>query len=107
MSVDWEKIKTMPESYHVIVRDNYHYQDDDEAYALTDFATEADALAKCQKIVEQDLESYAEPGRTAEDIFGYYKMFGDDPSIVIPKDKSSVTFSGWAYAKEEAHRFVR
>ena len=97
----------MPESYHVIVRDNYHYQDEDEAYVITGFVTEAEALAKCQEIVERDLESNAESGRTAEDIFGYYKMFGDDPSIVSLKDKPSVPFSGWSYAKEQAHRFVR
>lgn len=107
MSVDWEKIRTMPDRYHVIVRDNYHYQDEDEAYVITGFETEADAMAKCQEIVEQDLVSNAEPGRTAEDIFGYYKMFGEDPSIISPKDKPSAAFSGWAYAKEHAHRFVR
>ena len=107
MSVDWEKIRTMPDRYHVIVRDNYHYQDEDEAYVITGFVTEAEALEKCQEIVEQDLESYAEPGRTAEDIFGYYKMFGDDPSIVSSKDGPPGAFSGWAYAKEQSHRFVR
>jgi hypothetical protein len=97
----------MPDKYHVIVRDNYHYRDEAEAYAITGFRTEADALAKCHKIVDQDLEANAEPGRTAEDIFGYYTMFGEDPSIVGPKDKPDVTFSGWHYAKEQAHRFVR
>jgi hypothetical protein len=105
--VDWKKIRTMPGSYHVIIRDNYHYQDDDETYVISGFASEAEALAKCKEIVEKGLEANAETGRSAEDIFGYYKMFGEEPSIVSPKGKPSVTFSGWDYAKEQVHRFVR
>lgn len=106
MSVNWQEIRDRPDCYHIIVRDNYHYQNPDEEFAIIGFATEADALAKCRKIVEKSLQSVAEPGQSAEVIFSRYQMFGDDPSVVNGKDMPPVPFSGWDYAKGQAHKFV-
>ena len=50
MTVDWALIRSMPDCYHVIVSDNYHYQDPDEQYAITGFASEAEALAECREM---------------------------------------------------------
>ena len=107
MTVDWALIRSMPDCYHVIVSDNYHYQDPDEQYAITGFASEAEALAECREIVERCLVDFAEPGKSADEVYSAYTMFGDDPSIVGAKGSSPVKFSGWNYAREHAGRFVR
>lgn len=107
MTVNWTAIRDAPHRYHIIVRDNFHYQNPEEEYAIMGFTTETEALAKCQKIVEQDLRDHAKPGRSVKEIFNQYQMFGEDPYIVSPEGMPPVKFSAWNYAEEEAHKFAR
>lgn len=94
------------DTYVVIIKDNFHYQDSEVMRVLPGFLTAADALAKCQSMVEICLAECAEPGSSAEAIFGCYQMYGDDPWIRSPCGKPEVRFSAWEYAQEQAHRFV-
>ena len=106
MTIDWSKVREHPSVYKVFVSDNFHYQDPDEQYVIIGFASAEEALEKCRNIVETSLQESSEPGRSAEEIYKYYTMFGDDPSVGSPEGQPAVGFSGWNYAKEHAHRFV-
>ena len=88
-------------SFRVLVDDNYHYMDESERWALGEYATYADALAACQRLVDQCLEEGYAPGKPAEALYGYYTLFGDDPFIVELSDSpdTSPGFSAWDYAK--------
>ena len=88
-------------SYRVLVDDNYHYMDESERWALGEYATYAQALAACQRLVDACLEEGYAPGKTAEALYGYYTMFGDDPFIVELSDSpdTSSGFSAWTYAR--------
>lgn len=105
--VNWAEIHKYPDCYAIIVYDNYHAHDPDEAYAIAGIETAEEALEKCRSIVGWSLEEGAEPGRTAQDIIGYFKMFGDTPILRCPEGKPGVRFSALAYANEVAERFVQ
>jgi hypothetical protein len=88
-------------SFRVLVDDNYHYMDTTERWTLGEYATYAEALAACKRLVDQCLEEGYTPGKTAEALYGYYTMFGDDPFIVEISGSpgTSAGFSAWDYAK--------
>jgi len=88
-------------SYRVLVDDNYHYMDESQRWTQGEYATCAEALAACKRLVGDCLEEGCAPGKTAEALYGYYTMFGDDPFIVEISDSpdTSPGFSAWTYAK--------
>jgi hypothetical protein len=88
-------------SFRVLVDDNYHYMDESQRWTLGEYPTYAEALAACKQVVDQCLEEGYTPGKTAETLYGYYTMFGDDPFIVAVSDSpdTSAGFSAWTYAK--------
>ena len=80
--------------YRIRVWDNFHYQDDDEAYWLQEeFETEAGAVERAKAIV---YESCRDVGFD----LAKYLMFGDDPLVISPADLPRVKFSGRDYARE-------
>lgn len=80
--------------YRIRVWDNFHYQDDDEAYWLQEeFETEEEAVARAKQIV---YESCKDVGFE----LAQYTMFGDDPAVFGPPDTPRVKFSGREYARE-------
>lgn len=83
--------------YLVRVWDNFHYMDDDEAYAHGYFATYEAALAAAKAIVDQSLVDCGVGSSNAEDWYQRYTMFGEDPAIFGPA--GTPHFSAWAYAK--------
>jgi len=87
--------------FRALVDDNYHYKDTAERWMLGEYATYAEALAFCKRLVDQCLEEGYAPGKTAEALYGYYTMFGDDPFIVEASDSpdAAAGFSAWTYAK--------
>lgn len=91
--------------YRIIVHDNVHYQDRDEAYEIGGFSSLEAALTRAKEIVEWSLREAAEPGRSAEAIFSYYRTFGDDPQVVGPPGEQ-VDFSAWDYARARSADFV-
>jgi hypothetical protein len=91
--------------YCVFVDDNFHYQDDSERYAHGVFDTADEAIATCQKIVDDSLRHlYGQHPGTAERLYDDYQDFGDDP--FIRSDDPSCKFSGWGYAKHRANHIV-
>ena len=89
----------------VTVADNYHYADRDEWWTLGAFATTDEALAAAKALVDVSLNEYYEPGVSADELFGWYTMFGDDP-FVVAKDAESVDFSAWNYARMRCSEMV-
>lgn len=84
--------------YVVRVADNFHYMDDGEAYVHGEFLTWEEAVAAAREIVDRSLDAEFRSGISAEQLFGRYTSFGDDPYIVpVPEGQK---FSGWDYAKE-------
>ena len=85
------------QTYIVKVDDNFHYMDESERYTAGEFNSYDKAVAKCKQIVDEYLESALEPDMTAEQLYGSYTMFGEDPFIIGDTNEK---FSSWEYAKE-------
>jgi len=86
----------VPATYTVFVDDNYHYMDKEARYTHGEFETLEVAVEAAKKIVDDDLLQYYEPGMSASDLYGRYKMFGNDPWVSGAKE---IPFSAWDYAK--------
>ena len=92
--------------YVVFVDDNYHYMDDDASYEHGTFASAAEAVEACKKIVERCLVEGYKPGITPSELLSYYRGFGDDPYIVTMDSAEKVAFSAWTYAEERCGAFI-
>jgi hypothetical protein len=59
-----------------------------------------EALSVCKRIVEACLKEGCKPGITAEGLYRYYTMFGDDPFIAEDSKSpdASAGFSAWDHA---------
>lgn len=86
------------QKYIVLVDDNFHFMDEKERYKNGGYSNYDEAVARCKAIVDDFLLSALEPGMTAEQLFGSYTMFGEDPFIL--GDNVS-DFSSWDYAKKQ------
>jgi len=83
-------------AYTVFVDDNFHYMDESERYKLGEFPDYASAVAACMSVVDQFLAG-CDRNRTADELFSYYRSFGEDPWI--KDDVPNCRFSGFHYAK--------
>ena len=87
--------------YTVFIDDNFRYQNEPERVTHGQFETAAEAVAACQRIVDDFLASVFEPGMSATALYDLYKSFGDDPFVVPADPKGApVAFSAWQYARE-------
>jgi hypothetical protein len=86
-------------AYKVLIDDNFHYMDESERIEHGVFATAADAIAACQRIVEDSLRDLLEPGMTPTELHVAYTLFGSDPFIVSVDGAERVDFSAWTYAQ--------
>lgn len=93
--------KTTVGKFTVLVDDNYHYMDESERRFAGTFDAFEVAVARCKDIVDASLRDCHEPGMTASELFGRYKMFGEDPFIKTD-DPVGGSFSAWEYAEEKA-----
>ncbi len=100
--------------YTVLVDDNFHYMDDTKTITEGEFDTAEAAIACAKEVVDKcladlysQLSKQQPPGKTltADELYGYYNSFGDDP-YVISEDKT-VKFSGWSYAKERCEEMIK
>jgi hypothetical protein len=83
----------------VYVDDNYHYMDDDERYVLGSFNSYDEALATCQKVIDEFLE--ANDAKSAQELFESYLSFGEDPWIKGPHPfPERPPFSAREYARQ-------
>jgi hypothetical protein len=67
--------------FTVVIADNFHYMDEGENYEYGRFETLEGAIAAAKSIVDEFLASELKPGMTAEELYGLYTLFGDDPYI--------------------------
>jgi len=88
----------LPETYTVVVDDNFHYMDQDERWTLGEFPSYEKAVEACKKLIDEFLEDSLKDNPTAEGLYAQYKMFGDDPYVVGTVEGER--FSAWDYAKE-------
>lgn len=88
--------------YRVLVDDNFHYMDGDAHWTAGEFETAEAALAKCRKMVDEDLAHLHQVGMNAVELFASYKNFGDDPFIISLGDATPVEFSAWDYAERRS-----
>jgi len=92
--------------YKVVVDDNFHYQEDDR-WEQGIYETAEQAIVACRSIVDKSLEENYRPSMSADELFGRYVSFGDDPFIVVVDGRDeSAKFSGWDYAKERCRIVV-
>jgi hypothetical protein len=85
--------------YRVMVDDNFHYMDESERWQLGAFATAEQAVAACQKLVDEWLTQNHKPGMTSNELYGQYTTFGDDPYVLAPDGAARVGFSAREYAR--------
>jgi hypothetical protein len=95
----------MSRPYQVFVDDNYHYQDESERYLHGQFATCAEAVAACQKMVDSWLDEQYRPGMTADELCTLYTGFGEDP--FISSDDPACRFSAWTYARTRCEQITQ
>lgn len=90
--------------YKVMIDDNFHYQDPDERWNQGTYETAAEAVAVCQRVVDQFLKGAYRPGMSALALYEVYTSFGDDPFVtVVDGVDESAKFSAWDYARERCH----
>jgi len=85
--------------YVVLVDDNSRYSDESSRCWHGEFAEAGPALAACRRIVDEYLDSACTPGMSAEELWGSYAAFGEDP-FIRSVDAPPVRFSAWDYARE-------
>jgi hypothetical protein len=90
----------VPQKYRVIVRDHFHYMDEDETYVDGEYDTIDEALEVSQKIIDDYLVSRLDQGFSAKELYDDYMKFGEDPSI------EGVFWSASGYAQAKAEELV-
>lgn len=88
--------KKASKRFTVWVDDNFHYMDESERYKQGEYDILDEAIAVCKKVVETSVEY--KPGATADDLYGEYIMFGEEPFIVGEVEFDA--FNARKYAKE-------
>jgi hypothetical protein len=101
-----EPERPRPGPYTVMVYDNYHYMNHDDApYRLGDFDTCEAAVAACKRMVDDFLHAEHKPDMPAGELWDIYTAFGDDPGILSPGDNCH--FSAWDYARHRCEEICR
>ena len=89
---------TLGMKYTLYIDDNFHYMDEDERYKFGEFSSLEKAIARAKQIVDAFLVQAYKKGMTAEELYGQYTTFGEDPFIVGGPPPS--TFSAWDHARK-------
>ena len=85
-------------TYKVMVDQNSHYLDESERYSAGEFWRIDGAIEAAKKIVDRSLAELSAEGRTSDEIFEQYCLFGDDPFIV--GFDGDLNFSAREYARD-------
>lgn len=88
--------------YRVLVDDNWHYMDESERRSAGEYDSLEDAITTAKRIVDRSLIEFASHGRTSDELYQHYCMYGDDPFIV---GSGKVEFSAREYAAERSSEF--
>lgn len=89
-------------TYVVMVDDHFNYMDPEERYRSGEFALAEAAIARCRKLVDDDLVAALkgkEDTMTAAELWDDYTSFGKDPFVVATAGEDAVHFSAWTYAQ--------
>jgi hypothetical protein len=87
--------------YKVLIDDNFHFMDEDHRYEHGTFGTADEAVAACKRIVDNELTYMLKPDMTAEDLYGLWVMFAEDPYVMpLNRTEARVDFAACEYAKE-------
>src|SRR6266851_4139823 len=70
--------------FRVLLDDNYHYLDESARTTLGEFDTLEAAVAAARAMVDEFPAGSLRPDMAAEELFGAYTSFGEDPFIVGP-----------------------
>ena len=85
----------------LLVQDFSDYGEPDAVREVGSFATRADALAAAQARVEAGLAELFVAGRSADDLFRQWSLFGED--VFLLPDDGEPPFSAMAYARARSH----
>jgi len=88
-----------------MVADNFHYMDQSEVWKRGEFESYDLALTVCMEMVDACLYEYLPKSNSVEELYNYYKSFGDDPYI-IPSDSEN-EFSAWTYAEKRSFDLIQ
>jgi len=88
-------------SFYLRIYDNYHYQDESEAFNSGSFETAKEAYNKCKSIIDEFITSCFEQKLKAEDIYSQWMTFGEDPVIRSTEKCDYIRFSASDYLKEK------
>lgn len=94
--------KTELKNFQVFVDDNFHYMDEDERYSANGYDTAEEAIAFCQKMVDDFLIRHYETGMTSDNLYDYYTSFGEDPFIRCNNPDMTCEFSAWKFAEKRS-----
>lgn len=89
--------------YRLMVDSNFHYMDESERYPAGEYDRLEDAIATAKRIVDGSLLEFASQGRTSDELYEHYCLFGKDPFVV--GDNGGVPFSAREYARERSRDY--
>ena len=94
--------------YAVVIGDNFgDYTDTSENYELGRYRTAGEAIAVCQRRVDDELHHlFAQRSGTPAELWDDYTSFGEDP-YVRNEGGERVDFSAWTYAKQRCEVIAR
>jgi hypothetical protein len=75
-------------TYHLRVYDNFHYNDESEAYNTGHYDSYENALTAAKTIVDEFLVFNWKKGMTPIELRVLFLLYGDDP-IVVPDEMTS------------------
>ena len=85
--------------FKVFVGDIFHFMDISECYEHGDYETYEEAVAACKAMLDKCLPETCDEGKSAEELFREYVMFGEDP-FVVPVPEGNVKFSARKYVMQ-------
>ena len=94
-------------AFRVLVDDNFHPYDESERYEEGVYDTLDQAMRVCRAIVDRELAHQYTPGMTADELYGRYTSFGEDPFIRDTEHSQmadAVPFSAWTYAQRRSEQ---
>ncbi len=88
--------------YYLRIYDNYHYQDESEAFNSGEYDNYEEAENAAKTIIKEFLEHNWSRGMNPEILIGQYCLYGEDPIILPAENPEGKHFSGRDYANEIA-----
>jgi hypothetical protein len=107
MTKETTKQTTTGNKYKVLIDDNFHFMDEEHRYEHGTFGTADEAIAACKRIVDNELTYMLKPHMTADDLYGLWVMFAEDPYVIpLNRTDARVHFAACDYAKEQCEVFA-